>query len=153
VTRARADAALAGRFLGSMIPNVGGLALTVRLTALPQNVVEDRNMIARVCSLRPEALPQRERLLALTVGVHPAYRANVLCRLGRDDEAVAELTKWRQYPLPLLFLALAECHRGNYAEAREALAQANEADSSGWSWTDRQEVELLRREVEAQLTP
>ena len=107
----------------------------------------------RACLLNSDAAGALPQLLPLTERAPPMWRGAALCRLKRDDEAVAILQQQQQNPLAGLYLALAEHGRGNLDRARTALEMAVKSDRSTWAWEVQQEFELLRREVENLLTP
>jgi hypothetical protein len=100
-----------------------------------------------------------DRLLALlTDKDDPVVRGAVLCRAGRQDEALTLLGQ-RADAVALLYRGLAELGRGRPDAARSTLEQAEqwlratEADDPGPSnlerltWQQRLEVEQLRGEL------
>jgi hypothetical protein len=115
----------------------------------------------RVLTLGPQAVPP-DRLLALAEGADPVTCAAICHRAGQHDETV-KLLAGRSEPRALFFRALAEHARGRPAEARRALEQAAaalEAPGPGnatlplgrrLAWDERLELELLKREADAQL--
>jgi tetratricopeptide (TPR) repeat protein len=159
--RAQAVAAGAGLFFSTAPNNAGSLALSAPLSSDPKLQLNMTLETLRACLLRPEAadfLPHVTQLLP-PPAEQPygwGWTAAALCRLKRHDQAAPTLQGWVQHdpgPLAQLYLALTEHGRGNRDQARRLLDQAVQTDWSSWSWEERQELELLRREVENLLTP
>jgi WD40 repeat protein/tRNA A-37 threonylcarbamoyl transferase component Bud32 len=123
----------------------------------------ERTALARICLLRPGAVADPTRLLALVPEMDGLSRAAALCRAGKHDEA-AKLLAGRAEPAALLFLALAEHGRGQDAAARQALERAGQwldapiaidakqTNASRLRWQQRVEVEVLRAEAVALLS-
>jgi WD40 repeat protein/tetratricopeptide (TPR) repeat protein len=116
------------------------------------------------CLLRPDGIADPASLLHLLGTWHAVsvMRGAILCRAGRQEEALAALAKVQSPTFDgfaALWRARAECGRGRTAEARRALDEAIEwlgAFAPGTSrtnldalpWDNRLEMSLLRREVE-----
>jgi hypothetical protein len=148
----RADVAAPVALLlgGAVRPGVG----TVFPAALVCQTAQQRNVTARTCVLRSDAVAAPAELPALAEETDPTTRGAALCRAGRHDEAVQVLRPLGS-PVARLYLALAEQARGRASEARRALEEARESlraagDGLG-SWEERLETDLRRREVEALL--
>jgi tetratricopeptide (TPR) repeat protein len=119
-------------------------------------------MTAVCCTTRPDTLTDWQRLLPLIEKAPADVRGKVFCRAGRFDEAV-ELLKGNPSTLFKLYLALAEQGRGRTAEAKRLLKETTDwldkpqtdnpkRKNSDWSpWTERVQIEQLRRELEALL--
>lgn len=126
------------------------------------------NTVAWACALGRDALPDLKPALRLAgvavvanakdAGARNTHGA-VLCRAGRYKEAVAELnTSLALRPgggtaADFLFLALAHHQLGDADEARKRLEQARQAAAKNPPvlWSERVELQLLLREVEASL--
>jgi tetratricopeptide (TPR) repeat protein len=126
---------------------------------------------ARVCTLRPDAVPEPAQLVRIAenaekaAGVAPMvmYRTTrgiVLYRAGRFEEAIQRLNEsiaarngdgiFQEW----LFLAMAHHRLGHAAEARQWLdktiqwAEQKQADAEPLTWLQRVQLQLLRREAE-----
>jgi WD40 repeat protein len=134
------------------------LASLARQPAATPDSPGDRLWAVRAAVLLPQPAGTPETWLALVPKDEPLLRGAVLCRAGRHAEAV-QLLEPLPGPLARLFQTLAEHGRGDDAAARRALAEAlrqwppEKVDPSTTtpSWTERAEVEVLRREIEAML--
>jgi len=133
-------------------------------------------MTALRCTTRPDALTDWQRLVTLTANSPDHVRGAVFCRTGRYDEAVKLLEPLRTSgpggvfaPLTNLYLALAEHGRGRTAQAKQLLKETtdwleqprrdwlglpqkdnpNQNNRDGLAWTERVQIEQLRRELAA----
>jgi WD40 repeat protein/tRNA A-37 threonylcarbamoyl transferase component Bud32 len=123
--------------------------------------------LARCCGLAPGALADMKAVIQLT---SKTFRADwkqpdqrsalgmVLYRAGRHEDAAKELLDalklgWQDNPSVLLFVAMAMHRCGKVSEARAYLGRAVDVLESAppVHWLDRLEVNICRREAEAQL--
>jgi WD40 repeat protein/tetratricopeptide (TPR) repeat protein len=141
-------------------------------------------LTAVLCTTRPDALADWQRLVQLTRNSPDDVRGKVFCRTGRYEEAVNLLKPLRKTPAELenfpgwleggalppaptavltLYLALAEHGRGRTAEAKRLLEETTvwlakpsmydpkQSNRDGLAWTERVQIDQLRRELEALL--
>jgi WD40 repeat protein len=111
-----------------------------------------RPVVARAVALGSHSFPATE-LLPLAEGADVVTRALLLHRAGKYEDAVMLLADQSDRRAQLV-RALAEQARGRSAAAAQALGQAAGAPATRLSWTERLELEVLRREAEsAQKSP
>jgi WD40 repeat protein/tetratricopeptide (TPR) repeat protein len=120
------------------------------------------------CTTRPDTLADWQRLVPLTQKSRVDVHGIVLCRAGHYDEAVTSL-EWLHTrdgvnaPLATLYLALAEHGRGRAPRAKELLKgltdwldaapknNPKQKASDLLDWTQRVQIDQLRRELEGLL--
>jgi WD40 repeat protein/tRNA A-37 threonylcarbamoyl transferase component Bud32 len=119
--------------------------------------VLDRLQTVRAAVLRRGTVDDPESWLPLLPPGEKLLRGATLCRAGKHADALKELQGFQE-PLACLFRALAEQGRGQPRAAGQALAEAvaqlppEKADllqQTPLPWSQRVEIETLRREVEA----
>jgi tetratricopeptide (TPR) repeat protein len=130
------------------------------LTKTLPNLAASRAALFRTGTLRP-GVAEPQRLLPFA-DADPLLRGTVLCRAGRFDEALQALAG-RTDGVSLVWRALAEQGRGRPDAARQALEQTDQwlkapspddprqTNAALLNWFERQECDLLRKEVEALL--
>jgi hypothetical protein len=119
----------------------------------------DKAAVARVCAVWPESVADTSQLLMLvSERDDPVTRGAVLCRVGRDEEALKVLPE-KGDPSALLYRALAEYQRKRPDAAKAAMEQAEswlntpdpedpeQTQADHLTWQRRLEVYLLRGEV------
>jgi hypothetical protein len=155
-------AALVEQFDGGLARDCTGLALLAPspsgvVAALPPLTVAVRlkdvlrPAVARAVALGQHPVPAAQ-LLPLAEGVDVVTQALLLHRAGKHDGAVKLLAD-QSGPRAQLVRALAEQARGRPAEAARALAQAAGGQAAQLPWDERLELDLLKREAEAQQKP